>query len=66
MRRSNRLPLSLMLVRRMPLTWLTRRALFASATVLAFLDIRAWLLLPFVAFAQTAPGAIVVRRLVDP
>jgi len=54
------LPLSLMLVRQMPLPRLTRRSLFAVATVLALLDVGAWLLLPVVAFAQTALGGIVL------
>jgi NADH dehydrogenase len=54
------LPLSLMLVRRMPLPRLTRRALFAVATVLAVLDLSAWLLLPFSAFEQAALGGIVL------
>src|SRR3954464_7591156 len=48
------LPLSLMLVRRMPLPRLTRRALFALATALAVLDLSAWLLLPFFAFERAA------------
>jgi NADH dehydrogenase len=52
------LPLSLMLVRRMPLPRLTRRSLFALAAALAFLDLSAWLLLPLSAFARAALGAI--------
>jgi NADH dehydrogenase len=54
------LPLSLMLVRRMPLPRLTRRALFAVATGLSILDLSAWLLLPFFAFEQAALGGIVL------
>jgi NADH dehydrogenase len=54
------LPLSLMLVRRMPLPRLTRRALFAVATALAVLDLSAWLLLPLFAFEQAALGGIVL------
>src|SRR6188768_26245 len=54
------LPLSLLLVRRMPLPRLTRRALFALATALSVLDLSAWLLLPSFAFAQAALGAIVL------
>ncbi|HYQ44416.1 MAG TPA: NAD(P)/FAD-dependent oxidoreductase [Polyangiaceae bacterium] len=54
------LPLSLMLVRRMPLPRLTRRALFAVATALAALDVSAWLLLPFFAFQRAVLGGIVL------
>jgi NADH dehydrogenase len=54
------LPLSLVLVRRMPLPRLTRRALFSVATVLALADVSAWLLLPFFGFEQAALGGIVL------
>jgi len=54
------LPLSLMLVRRMPLPRVTRRALFALATALAVLDVSAWLLLPHWALARAALGGIVL------
>ena len=54
------LPLSLTLVRRMPLPRLTRRALFAVTTALAVADIAAWLLLPTFNFAQSALGALVL------
>jgi NADH dehydrogenase len=54
------LPLSLLLVRRMPLPRLTRRSLFALATALAVLDVSAWLLLPFFSFAQAALGGVVL------
>lgn len=54
------LPLSLTLVRRMPLPRLTRRALFAVTTALAVADITAWLLLPLLDFAQAALGALVL------
>jgi len=54
------LPLSLLLVRRMPLPRLTRRALFTVATALGALDLSAWLLLPFFALAQAALGGIVL------
>lgn len=54
------LPLSLVLVRRMPLPRLTRRALFAVATTLALADVAAWLLIPLVDFAQSALGALVL------
>lgn len=54
------LPLSLVLVRRMPLPRLTRRSLFALATVLAVLDLSAWLLLPLFAFAQAVLGGVVL------
>jgi NADH dehydrogenase len=54
------LPLSLTLVRRMPLPRLTRRALFAVTTALAVADIAAWLLLPVVYFAQSALGVLVL------
>jgi NADH:ubiquinone reductase (H+-translocating) len=46
------------LVRRMPLPRLTRRALFAVATVLAVADVAAWALLPVVAAAQSLLGGI--------
>jgi NADH:ubiquinone reductase (H+-translocating) len=51
---------SLALVRRMPLPRLTRRALFAVASVLAVADIAGWALLPFVAAAQWLLGGIVL------
>lgn len=54
------LPLSLALVRRMPLPRLTRRALFAVATALALADVAAWLLLPLLAVAQSALGVVVL------
>jgi NADH:ubiquinone reductase (H+-translocating) len=54
------LPLSLTLMRRMPLPRLTRRALFAVATALALADIAAWLLLPVLPFAQSTLGALVL------
>lgn len=54
------LPLTLTLVRRMPLPRLTRRALFAVATGLAVADIACWLLLPIAGFAQSALGATVL------
>jgi hypothetical protein len=54
------LPLSLTLVRRMPLPRLTRRALFAVTTTLALADVAAWLLLPMLDFAQSALGALVL------
>jgi NADH dehydrogenase len=54
------LPLSLALVRRMPLPRLTRRALFAVATALAIADVSAWLLLPFLGFERAALGGIVL------
>ena len=57
------LPLSLLLVRRMPLPRLTRRALFALATGLAALDVSAWLLLPFFRFEQAALGGVVLALL---
>jgi NADH dehydrogenase len=54
------LPLSLTLVRRMPLPRLTRRALFAVTTALALADVAAWLLLPLLDVAQSALGVIVL------
>jgi NADH:ubiquinone reductase (H+-translocating) len=54
------LPISLALVRRMPLPRLTRRALFAVATALALADVAAWLLLPLLPFAQRALGVVVL------
>lgn len=54
------LPLSLMLVRRMPLPRLTRRALFAVTTTLALGDVAAWLLLPVLDVAQSALGVLVL------
>ncbi|HEX3852006.1 MAG TPA: hypothetical protein VHW01_13635, partial [Polyangiaceae bacterium] len=54
------LPLSLMLVRRMPLPRLTRRALFSVATALSIADLSAWLLLPFFSFERAALGGIVL------
>ena len=54
------LPLSLLLVRRMPLPRLTRRSLFALATALAVLDLSAWLLLPIFPPAQAALGGVVL------
>jgi len=54
------LPLSLTLVRRMPLPRLTRRALFAVATALGLADVAAWLLLPVLGFAQSMLGALVL------
>jgi NADH dehydrogenase len=54
------LPLSLGLVRRMPLPRLTRRALFSLATALAIADVSAWLLLPFFGFERAALGGIVL------
>jgi NADH dehydrogenase len=54
------LPLSLALVRRMPLPRLTRRALFSVATTLAVADLCAWVLLPFSGFEQAALGGIVL------
>jgi NADH:ubiquinone reductase (H+-translocating) len=54
------LPLSLMLVQRMPLPRLTRRALFAVTTALALADVAAWLLLPMLDVAQSALGALVL------
>jgi NADH dehydrogenase len=51
---------SLALVRRMPLPRLTRRALFAVASVLAAADLAAWALLPFAAAARTLLGGIVL------
>jgi NADH:ubiquinone reductase (H+-translocating) len=54
------LPLSLTLVRRMPLPRLTRRALFALTTALALADIAAWLLLPMFEIARSALGALVL------
>ena len=54
------LPLSLVLVRRMPLPRLTRRALFAVTTALALADMAAWLLLPVLDVAQSALGALVL------
>ncbi|HET7539421.1 MAG TPA: NAD(P)/FAD-dependent oxidoreductase [Polyangiaceae bacterium] len=56
------LPLSMLLVQRMPLPRLTRRALFVVAMLLAGLDLSAWLLLPFFAFAQAMLGAIVLAQ----
>lgn len=54
------LPLSLALVRRMPLPRLTRRALFAVTTTLALADVAAWLLLPMLDLAQSALGILVL------
>src|SRR6478752_2737478 len=54
------LPLSLTLVRRMPLPRLTRRALFAVTTALGVADLAAWLLLPTFHVAQSALGALVL------
>lgn len=54
------LPLSLTLVRRMPLPRLTRRALFAVTTALALADVAAWLLLAVLEVAQSALGALVL------
>lgn len=54
------LPLSLALVRRMPLPRLTRRALFAVTTTLALADVVAWLLLPMLDLAQSALGILVL------
>ena len=54
------LPTSLVLVRRMPLPRLTRRALFAVATVLAAADLGAWLLLPVARAAEAWLGGIVL------
>lgn len=54
------LPLSLTLVRRMPLPRLTRRALFAVTTMLAVADVAAWLLLPLLNVAQSALGVLVL------
>lgn len=54
------LPLSLALVRRMPLPRLTRRALFAVATALAAADIATWLLLPVVSLAQSLLGSLML------
>lgn len=54
------LPLSLTLVRRMPLPRLTRRALFAATTSLALADVAAWLLLPVFDAAQSALGVLVL------
>jgi NADH dehydrogenase len=54
------LPLSLALVRRMPLPRLTRRALFSVATALSIADVSAWLLLPFFGFERAALGGIVL------
>jgi NADH dehydrogenase len=54
------LPLSLTLVRRTPLPRLTRRALFAVATSLAFVDVMAWLLVPFLGFARNILGGVVL------
>jgi len=54
------LPLSLMLVRSMPLPRLTRRALFAVALTLAGLDLAAWLLLPVLGLARQMLGGVVL------
>lgn len=54
------LPLSLALVRRMPLPRLTRRALFAVTTTLALADFAAWILLPMLDLAQSALGILVL------
>lgn len=54
------LPLSLTVVRRMPLPRLTRRALFAVTTMLALADVAAWLLLPILDVAQSALGVLVL------
>jgi NADH dehydrogenase len=54
------LPGTLALVRRMPLPRLTRRALFTVATMLATLDIIAWLCLPFFPVARAVLGAILL------
>jgi NADH dehydrogenase len=59
------LPLSLMLVRRMPLPRLTRTALFSVTSWLALLDVAAWLLIPVFSSAQTLLG-VVVLLLVPP
>jgi NADH dehydrogenase len=57
------LPLSLTLVRRMPLPRLTRRALFSLATALAMADLGAWLLIPLLETARVALGGIVLALL---
>jgi len=54
------LPLTLALVRRMPLPRLTRRSLFAVTGALAATDLLAWLLLPYWAFARGLLGAVVM------
>jgi NADH:ubiquinone reductase (H+-translocating) len=53
-------PLSLSLMRRMPLPRLTRTALFSVATWLAIGDVAAWLLLRATPFAQTLLGVLVL------
>jgi NADH:ubiquinone reductase (H+-translocating) len=58
------LPLSLTLVRRMPLPRLTRRALFSVATLLSVADLGAWLLVPLFGAARAALGGIVLALLV--
>jgi NADH dehydrogenase len=54
------LPLSLTLVRRMPLPRLTRTALFSLTTWLALVDIAAWLLVPVFHQAQTLLGVVMI------
>ena len=57
------LPLSLTLVRRMPLPRLTRRALFAVATTLSVADLGAWFLIPVLGMARAALGGILLALL---
>lgn len=54
------LPLSLVLMRRMPLPRLTRRALFAVASALGAADIASWLLLPVLGLAQSLLGTLML------
>ena len=54
------LPLSLTLIRRMPLPRLTRTALFSVTSWLALADIAAWLLVPVVHWAQSLLGIVVL------
>ncbi len=54
------LPLSLSLMRRMPLPRLTRTALFSVTTWLALADVAAWLLIPVFGAAQSLLGVTVL------
>jgi NADH dehydrogenase len=54
------LPMTLALVRRMPLPRLTRRALFTTATLLAALDVLAWLCVPIWSLARAVLGGVML------
>jgi NADH dehydrogenase len=54
------LPLSLTLIRRMPLPRLTRRALFSVTSWLALADLAAWLCIPWLHAAQSLLGVVVL------